>query len=215
MAKVLWLSKRGSVKMKCKFRYILKIVFGLMIILTAIIAYHNAFELLYELTFLSNFSCGLALLTDGILNCVWNKRIPTFIYQGLTIAINVVFCTCIWTLFGLHTFNFSGAFFFLHAINPLVFLLLYLFTTRLEIKSTREYIIRIFASPVIIMGYLLFDFIRYCVTRNLVYGLIPTEYLTVVSVPLIGIGFYLLMAFMAYGLQSLKLFIQKKFDTCD
>lgn len=195
-----------------RFSYILKIFFGLMIVLTAIIAYRNSFDHLYELTFLSNSTCGLVLLTDGILNCVLNKRIPVIIFQALIVVTNVVFCTCVLTLLGLHTFNFSGAFFFLHAINPPVFLLLYLFTTRLEIKSKKEYMIRIFASPAIIMGYLLFDIIRYCVTGNLVYGLISPEYLTVVSVPLIGIVFYFLMAFMAYGLQELKLFVQKKCD---
>ncbi|MDE6744574.1 MAG: hypothetical protein K2J95_11900 [Lachnospiraceae bacterium] len=198
-----------------RFKCILKIFFGLMIVLTAIIAYRNSFDHLYELTFLSSFTCGLVFLTDGILNCVLSKKIPTIIFQALIVATNVVFCTCIWTLLGLHTFNFSGAFSFLHAINPPVFLLLYLFTTRLEIRSKKEYLIRIFASPVIIMGYLLFDIIRYCVTGNLVYGLISTEHLTVVSVLLIGIGFYFLMAFMAYGLQELKLFIQKKCDAHD
>lgn len=192
-----------------RFGNILKILFGLMIVLTAIIGYHNSLEYLYELTFLSNFMGGLVLLTDGILNCIFNRQIPIIIFQMLIVVTNVVFCTSILTLFGFHTFNFSGPFFFLHTINPIIFLLLYLFITRLEIKSKKEYLIRIFVSPIIIMVYLMFDFIRYCITGNLIYGLISTENLTVISVPLIGIGFYLLIAFMAYGLQELKLFIQK------
>ena len=48
--------------------------------------------------------------------------------------------------------------------------------------------------------------------QELVYGLINEESLNAVSVPLIGIGFYLLMAFMSYGLLDLKLYVQKKFD---
>ena len=69
---------------------------------------------------------------------------------------------------------------------------------------------RILISPLMIMCYLLFDYIRYIATGNLVYGLIPTEGITVISAMLIGIGFYSLMAFMSYGLIDLKLIVQKK-----
>lgn len=67
-----------------------------------------------------------------------------------------------------------------------------------------------------VMTYLIFDFIRYVVTGKLVYGLIATENINYVSVLLIGVIFYLLMAFMSYGLLDFKLFVQKKITQyCD
>lgn len=63
-----------------------------------------------------------------------------------------------------------------------------------------------------IMSYALFDLIRFILTGELVYGLVATDALNYISVPLIGIGLYLLMAFMSYGLLELKLYVQKKFE---
>ena len=63
-----------------------------------------------------------------------------------------------------------------------------------------------------IMSYALFDLIRFILTGELVYGLVATDALNYISVPLIGIVLYLLMAFMSYGLLELKLYVQKKFE---
>ena len=46
------------------------------------------------------------------------------------------------------------------------------------------------------------------------YGLISTERITIISAMLIGIGFYLLMAFMSYGLIDLKLYVQNRINRC-
>lgn len=61
-----------------------------------------------------------------------------------------------------------------------------------------------------IMSYLLFDYIRYIMTGDLVYGLISKERLTLNTAVIIGVGFYLLMVFMSYGLIKLKAGMQKK-----
>ena len=53
-------------------------------------------------------------------------------------------------------------FFFMHAVNPIVFLLIYLFSTRLELKKT-DYVRRIFIAPALIMAYALFDLIRFII----------------------------------------------------
>ena len=141
---------------------------------------------------------------------------PIFLYQCVLPCINTVFFSVFFKLFGWHDFNFYGGFFFMHGINPVIFLVLYLFSTNLIIKDKRDYIRRIFIAPIMIMTYLLFDFIRYVVTGKLVYGLIATENLNYISVPLIGVVFYLLMAFMSYGLLDLKMFVQKKITSyCD
>lgn len=80
----------------------------------------------------------------------------------------------------------------------------------LKIENKVDYIKRIFIFPLMIMSYLLFGYIRYIITGDLVYGLISTKSLTAISASLIGVGFYLLMAFMSYGLIDLKLSVQKK-----
>ena len=104
----------------------------------------------------------------------------------------------------------------MHGINPIIFLVFYLFFNKLIIKDKRDYIRRIFIAPIMVMTYLIFDFIRYVVTGKLVYGLIAAENINYVSVLLIGVIFYLLMAFMSYGLLDFKLFVQKKITQyCD
>lgn len=189
---------------------IIKILIGITAILSAIIGYRNSLDHFYELTFLSNLSCGLLLLVDGVL-CYFNRKsVPIILYQMIILCTNVVFFTCIFTLLGLHSFNFSGAFTFLHAINPPLFLMAYLFFTELKIRDKTDYIKRIFISPLLIMVYLCFDYIRYLFTGTFVYGLVDAEKLSAVTILLIGIGFYFLMAFMSYGLIELKLHIQKK-----
>lgn len=69
---------------------------------------------------------------------------------------------------------------------------------------------RIFLLPVMIMSYLVFDYVRYIMTGDFVYGSISKECLTWNSVLLIGVGFYLLMVLMSYGLIELKIGVQKK-----
>ena len=87
---------------------------------------------------------------------------------------------------------------------------MYLFMTKLEIRDKKDYVRRIFIAPTMIMAYALFDLIRFIMTDELVYGLIAPDKLNYISVPLIGIGLYLLMAFMSYGLLDLKLYVQNK-----
>ena len=191
---------------------IIKIIAGIFIVIMAIWGYRHSIDHMYESTFISNTSCGIVLLFDGMIELSMNKKVPAWIYQMVLLCTNVVFFCCIFTLLGWHSFNFSGAFFFLHAINPPLFLSIYLLCAELKIESKSDYIKRIFISPIMIMSYLLFDYIRYIITGDLVYGLISPESLTFGTAMLIGIGFYLLMTFMSYGLIDLKLYVQKNFN---
>lgn len=192
-----------------KEKKIVKILVGLFIIGTAVWGYHYEPRYIYELTFISNFSCGLLLFGDGLVDFLKKKSLPIIFYQVVLPCISTVFCTVIFSLFGWHDFNFDGMFFFMHIINPPLFLVVYLFCTKLEIKNKKDFFKRIFAAPIMIMLYVTFDLIRYILTGKLVYGLISVDKITCFSVPLLGIGIYLLMAFMSYGLLELKLFVQK------
>lgn len=188
----------------------IKIFAGILIISTAIWGYSNLLEYIYELTFISNVICGILLLSDGLINISERNKIPSFIYQMVLLCTSVVFCTCVVSLFGEHKFNFSGAFFFLHIINPLAFLAIYLTCVELKIENKSDYTKQAFFAPVMIMCYLLFDYIRFIMTGNLVYGLISKERLTLNTAVIIGVGFYLLMVFMSYGLIKLNARMQKK-----
>lgn len=164
-----------------------KFVAGLFIMGTTLWGYRFDVSHMYQLTFISNFLCGLLLLLDSIVNLMGQKALPTILYQLLLPCTNTVFFTVVFSLFGWHDFNFNGMFFFMHAINPIMFLLIYLFFTKLKLSSKKEYIKRIFIAPAMIMAYIIFDFIRFLITGELVYGLITAGKLNYISVPLIGI----------------------------
>lgn len=191
---------------------IIKIVAGIFIVLTAICGYFDPIGYLYELTFISNFTAGIVLLSDGVLGLTLDKNVPALIYQLVLPCIIAVFSTCAFALLGLFSFNFEGAFFFLHIINPPVFLLIYLFCVESRIESRSDFFKNILISPLMVTCYLIFDLARFFITGYLVYGLIPTEMINAVSAVFIVIGFYLLMAFMSFGLIRLKLFVQKKIN---
>ncbi|MDE5769186.1 MAG: hypothetical protein K2H82_07345 [Oscillospiraceae bacterium] len=189
-----------------------KIIVGLFIILTALGGYKFQSSYMHELTFISNFSCGLLLLLDGMVSLIRKKALPAILYQFVLPCILTVFCTVFFKIFGWHDFNFSGMFFFMHGINPILVLTMYLFTTKLELKDKKDYVRRIFITPAMVMFYLLFDYIRFLITGNLVYGLVSTESLTFVKAAIIGIVYYASIAFMSYGLLVLKLYVQKKIE---
>lgn len=191
---------------------IAKIVVGLFILLTAFVGYNFQFSFMYELTFISNFSCGLLLLLDGIVSLIRNKALPVILYQFVLPCILTVFCTVVFKIFGWFDFNFSGMFFFMHGINPVLVLAMFLFTTKLELKDKKDYVRRIFIAPAMVMCYLLFDCIRFLITGSLVYGLVSAERLTFVKAAIIGIVYYAAIAFMSYGLLDLKLYVQKKME---
>lgn len=88
---------------------------------TIIYGYNFNFSRVYELTFISNSSCGLLLLTDGIVWIIEKKSLPILLYQCVLLCINTVFFTIFFKLFGWHDFNFSGGFLFMHGINPIIF----------------------------------------------------------------------------------------------
>ena len=194
----------------CANRAIIKIVVGAFILMTALCGYDFQVSHMYELTFISNFSCGLLLLSDGAVSLIGKKPLPAGLYQFVLPCILTVFCTVFFKLFGWHDFNFSGMFFFLHGINPPLVLAMFLFATRLELTDKKDYVKRIFISPAMAMAYLLFDYIRFLITGNPVYGLVSAESLTFVKAAAIGLVYYGSMAFMSYGLLDLKLYVQKK-----
>lgn len=191
---------------------IAKIIVGLFILSTTLVGYEFHVSLMHELTFISNSSSGLLLVSDGIVGLIKKRSLPVILYQFVLPCILTVFCTVFFKIFGWFDFNFEGMFFFMHGINPILILAMFLFTTKLELKDKKDRFRRIFIAPAMAMCYLLFDYIRFLITGSLVYGLVPAESLTFGVAALIGIVYYAAIAFMSWGLLNLKLYVQKKIE---
>ena len=112
------------------------------------------------LTAISNTLAGIILIIDGIL-LHKNKNVPIIAYQIIVSFIMTVYLiTTFLTAFNLYNnFSFDDGFMLLHAVNPLVFFTIYLFTTKL--KTNNNILCTSCIAPTLIMCYLLFDFIRH------------------------------------------------------
>ena len=105
---------------------IAKIMMGLLMLAVVFIGYIPQPEYLIELTCVSNTLGGLLLLTDGIFSITKKKTCPNSFYLNITVSLLVVYFVCIGSLTGAYKFNFNGAFFFMHVINPIAFLIYYM-----------------------------------------------------------------------------------------
>lgn len=86
----------------------MKIIVGSLIIGIALWRYHYGPVYMYELTFLSNFSYGLALLLDGVVSLIKRRPLPVILYQLVSPCTNSVFITTVFApLLGWHDFNIN------------------------------------------------------------------------------------------------------------
>ena len=53
----------------------IQIIAGILIVLTAIWGYRNSTDHMYELTFISTTTCGIVLLSDGLIELSMNKKV--------------------------------------------------------------------------------------------------------------------------------------------
>ena len=179
---------------------IIKISVGMLMIITVLIGYIPQPEYLVELTCISNTLGGLLLLADGILNITKKTNFPNSIYLNVAVSILMVFLVCMGSLTGMYKFNFKGAFFFMHVINPLVFVAFYM----LFINEQSRKIKFALTAPIMIMMYLLFDCIRCQFTGEFVYGFIAPEELTPFSAIIAGIVIYIFVCLLGLGLFALN-----------
>jgi hypothetical protein len=174
-----------------ELKSIISVILGLMFISTALIAYWGNFQYVYELTFLSNISTGLFLLIMTVL-AKKEKEIPQILYLDFAVLLFMVFLICI-AFIG--EFNFTGAVFFLHIINPLA-LMIYFF-----IYSDMNKIHKIFQVLTVLiipLAYLVFAVIYGNITGNYIYFFLNYKekgiaysviFISVVAVGLIVIGY--------------------------
>ncbi|MBD5524868.1 MAG: hypothetical protein HDR04_10720 [Lachnospiraceae bacterium] len=184
---------------------IIKISVGMLMIITVLIGYIPQPEYLVELTCISNTLGGLLLLADGTLNIIKKKNFPNSFYLNVAVSILMVFLVCMGSLTGIYNFNFKGAFFFMHIINPLVFAACYMLFVNEQSHKIRFTL----TAPVMIMMYLLFDCIRFQFTGEFVYGFIEPEELTFFNVLIAGIVIYIFVCLLGLGLFALNRLVHK------
>lgn len=182
-----------------------KILVGSCIIATVVVGYFPEPQYLIELTCISNMLGGLLLLIDGILN-IRRKNLPTYLYLNVCLCIFIVFVVCMGgKLSGFFKFNFNGAFFFLHVINPILFIICYLFLC----NDTGKKIKQVLTAPILMILYLLFDYIQCQFTGAFIYGFVTLEQLSLVYASIIGIGTYMFMCLLAFALLKSNQHIHK------
>lgn len=185
---------------------IVKIVVGLFMIVVVLIGYIPQPEYLVELTCASNTLGGLLLLADGILNITKKKTYLNSFYLNVTVSILIVFFVCMGSFIGVYKFNFNGAFFFMHVINPIVFAVCYMLFVDEQGRTIKD----VLTAPIMTMVYFLFDYIRYQFTGKFVYGFIEPEELTLVWAIIAGIVIYAFMYLLSLILFALNRLVHKR-----
>lgn len=188
---------------------IIKVMAGLLMIVSVLIGYMPQPEYLIELTCISNTLGGVLLFADGILGIIKKKICSNSLYLNVTASIFIVFLICVGSLLGSYNFNFSGAFFFLHIINPIIFVCFYMIFVNEQGRKMRCVLI----APTMTMVYLLFDYVRYRLTGEFVYGFIENEEFTFAWVIVAAIITYAFMYPLSLSLFALNRFVHKREET--
>nr|WP_305139001.1 hypothetical protein [uncultured Schaedlerella sp.] len=185
---------------------IAKIMMGLLMLAVVFIGYIPQPKYLIELTCVSNTLGGLLLLIDGIWGITKRKTCPNSFYLNITVSLLVVYLVCIGSLTGAYKFNFSGAFFFMHVINPIAFLIYY----TLFVNEHDQKIKFVLTAPTMTMMYLLFDYTQYKFTGEFVYGFIKPEELTLDGAIIAAIVIYALLYLFGLFLFFLNRLVHKR-----
>lgn len=139
---------------------------------------------------------GILLIFTGINFIVKGKSFSSIFYHmGLVTILLVCIVSCV------GHFNFKGAFFFLHLVNPILFLIYYMFFIE-DDNNFRK----ILYTPIPLIIYLAFDYIVGRVTGHFVYGIFDVNEMNLALMILIACGIYIIIILLACITQ----FINKK-----
>ena len=170
-----------------------KIVTGIAMLAAALAGYLPTPELLVEFSFISNAMGGVLLILDGM-ESFRGKKMPEILHRNICVGLFFVFTVCMGSLSGAYRMNFQGAFFILHVVAPILFCILYVFLCDDSRGSVWK---KLFAAPILVMVWLLFDFILGKVRGSFVYGLLEPEEIGFMKA--MGIGAVAYIAAFAVG----------------
>lgn len=188
-----------------ELKSIIAVILGLVFISTVLVAYWGDFQHAYELTFLSNTSTGLFLLTTFMLEKK-GKALPQILYLDFALLLFMVFLICISFI---SEFNFNGATFFLHVINPLILMVYFFIFIDMNKINNVMHVLTILIMPI---TYLVFAVIFGSITGNYIYFFLDYKekgiaysviFILVVAVSLVVIG---------YGIFFLNRFLHKRIE---
>ncbi|MCQ4022508.1 MULTISPECIES: hypothetical protein [unclassified Ruminococcus] len=192
----------------------IELIIGIIMMVSVLCAYIPQPQYMCEMTFWSNMAGAVLFLSAYVLEKVKHKKLPHILYLTETVTISIVFLiSVVGTLSGIAHFNFSGGMFFCHVINPILVFLYYVF-----LWGERKFRIADLAlSPMFLLAYLLFDYIRFLITGKLVYGMFPADELTFWTAVIIGLMSYVITAVLGLaiwgiskGLKNLEIFDFRK-----
>lgn len=161
----------------------ISIAIGILFCGSVLIGYMPIPKYVIELTCISNLFIGILLLFTGINMLKKRDKIPSIIYHMCLVMILTI---CIVSCIG--HFNLHGAFFFLHLVNPLVFLIYYIAFID-DTKSIRKVLL----TPIPVMVYLIFDYIIGILRGTFVYGIFEVNEMGFATMLLIMCGAYILL----------------------
>lgn len=170
-----------------KIKGCVSIILGIVFCVSVLVGYIPIPEYLIELTCFSNMLIGILLIFTGINFIVKRKHFSSIFYHmGLVTILLVCIVSCV------GHFNFKGAFFFLHLVNPVLFFVYYMFLVE-DDKNFKK----ILYTPIPVMIYLVFDCILGRVTGHFVYGIFDVDEMNLTLMILIAIGTYIILIVLA------------------
>ena len=177
----------------------ISIALGVLFCGSVLIGYIPIPNYVIELTCISNSCIGILLLFTGINVLAKKKTIPSTIYHMWLVAILLV---CIISCVG--HFNFCGAFFFLHLVNPVMFLAYYMIFID-DSKKVNEMLL----APAPVMLYLIFGYIVGMSRGRFVYGIFEVNEIELVDIFLIACSIYIFSLMVATMTQYINQKIRK------
>lgn len=165
----------------------ISIAIGILFCGSVLIGYIPIPKYVIELTCISNLFIGMLLLFDGINMLRKKEKFPSIYYHmGLVTLLLVCIVSCV------GHFNFHGAFFFLHLVNPLVFLVYYMAFID-DIKPIKK----ILLTPIPVVIYLIFDYIIGILRGTFIYGIFEVNEMNFPTMFLIMCGVYISLLMIA------------------
>ena len=174
-------------KMERNIKAYISIALGILFCGSVLIGYIPIPEYVIELTCMSNLFIGILLLFTGINMFGKKKKIPSVIYHMWLVTILLV---CAISCIG--HFNFHGVFFFLHLVNPFVFLVYYM----VFIDDGKNFK-KILLTPIPVMIYLIFVYFIGMLRGTFVYGIFEVNEMGFAVMFLVVCGVYISLLMIA------------------
>lgn len=183
-----------------KMQAIIKIAIGGILLISVIWGYLPIPKHMNEYTFLSNTIEGFVLLYSGILLVTKQKHIPPIVDLCLVILAFIMLGICITNY---QIFGFSGAYLFLHVINPILLLLHWVFVTEKRKIKNAKHVLSVLILPAV---YMIFLFSFGFLTNDFIYPVFDINKLGLFNV----IVFVLIVGVFFLGIAYIMYFIDRK-----